>query len=614
MAFINRDFLGPSVMGWNSYSRLYQRFDRVWGKHIDGGIEVYDQVFIYWHKSSGYLPDTINGRPSPFQRLLNAVGMEYKELTKESNKGAEYVYFTFDWTKLTYTKPTASEIASKLNITIPLDEPFSLNVRYTGTFGDVVPTHFIFNPLATNLSTTNLSNYTTDAPTVIATLESNPVMYFANATVANSGTNINNTISNIQGTTSFSGSSTSPTPITIIRVNNGININSSLALLDNGTSFQKIGISNIKFKILDNKLKTVDIQYDITYKRIANTTSTSHVVSTIDTIAATIVNVRSSNSPLNRSNVKFIVEDNLLKKAIQEMDDSVITEYPITHNGKLRVDSASLMKRKEFGDLFAKTIKADYKEEDEEWYEVALAIILIVVAVVVTIMSFGASAGGLAALATALATGSAILSIGYIVYASIFPYAGDMIKLIGKFAQIIGIAASITGVFAFIQSAFNKLAAEAGKKALEEGAKKGASKQVLEQLKTTAINNYGVGDFINDMFNKWFDDVTTKLTNMFSFDSIANFKFGDLTGITLNDVSGWLDNLTTGMQLYNKFFDNDAKAEPVAEDQAVREDGVEPFFASLAMLDEVDALVKMDKIKTESFGGVLTDNLLIKMY
>lgn len=629
MSFIYRDLLTPSMQTWSMYARVYRRFDVYWGKTTINGVEVYIKEQVFWTEDAGYTPEIINDKKTSFRIFLDAIGIKYSELTKETNEGAEDVFFTLNWNNLQYTAPTTASIVNFINFNVPLyddtptppalatDTEFTLNVRYTGAFGNIAPNHFIYDPYSPDTPNTYLADYTTDADAVIQMLESDPLKYFANASLENAGITTTTAIQNIQTDGSTNTVNTQLiTPLTIVRVKDGKHINCCLALLDNGTVFTKVSYSNKSFKLVSNHVHTIDFQYDVTFRRIANTTTSSYVVGQVNQVAQQMsvpLDVLSYAAAMKT--FKYTSNDTIIKRAVRAMDPAPFSTADMLYQGYLRVDAAKAMPYKEFATMLTKALAVDYTEKDAEWYEIAVAIIMIIVTVVITIMTYGTGTGpALAMFATALGAGAATISVGYMIYATVFPYATDMIKLIGKFAQIIGYAASIVGGFAAIQTMFNKLRDVAIAKAVTEGAKTGASKEALKLIGTTTMENYGVGQFVNDLFGKFFDDVATKFTNIFSFDAISQFKFGDLTSITLNDVSGWLDNINTSLELYSTAFDNNTNRNAeVASDQAVKEEGIEPFLVSLAMLDEVDALVKVDKMKQESFGGILTENLLIKI-
>lgn len=608
MAFIYRDFLTPSIAEWNNYSMLYQRFKKAWGTHMEGSVKVYNRQLEFWNENSGLTTNTNT------KRFFNAIGIEYADLQKESYEGASRVFLTFDWSKLNFTALSLETIVYKINTTIPIDTEFTLQVRYTGSFKKVAPNHLIFNNTLGDNDLTNIGNYVTDPNEIIAMLESDPIAYFANGVDSAAGISVDTLTTSLimDPLNKLSTTPTSIAPLTIVQAK-GLNDIYSLALLDNNTDFVKVKVSNITYKITSNVPQTVDIQYNVTYKRIHNVTTTSTIVTRIKSIADSIASSYTKKS-FARPQLITLIEDTLLKTAIKSMDDTVYDTSVLLYNGYLRVDAAANMKRKDFGKMLTKVLKSDYDEVKAEWYEVLIAVILVVVAIVVGVISFGASVGGFSALASALALSSAVLSIGLMVYANIFPYAMDMIRLIGKFAQMIGLAASLLGILATVQSTFNKFAQAAGDRAAEEAAKTGTSKSVIEELKNKAIENYSIGDFIGDMFDQFFDSVTDKLSKMLDINKIFDFKFGDLSDITLKDVSGWLDNLKTGFDLYMKFFANSVQTTEDFKDQATKEDGIEPYYGSLAMLDEVDALSKMHIMIEDSHGGTKTERFLTTIY
>jgi hypothetical protein len=205
--------------------------------------------------------------------------------------------------------------------------------------------------------------------------------------------------------------------------------------------------------------------------------------------------------------------------------------------------------------------------------------------------------------AESLAAASATLVIGLIAFSMAFPYSTDNIKMIAGAAQIVGVAAAITGVFATITAAFNQFAERAGEKAVTEGASKEAA--------TSVVQNYGVRDFIIDYVKDWFSTKWDSVANLFSGQS---FTTDNLSKVTMNDVSGWINNMNEGLKMYFKFFGDKLPSDtPVSEDQVQRENGVQSIFVAQNMIDEKDALQRMDMLKNNSFGGQMTENYMAKI-
>ena len=124
MSFIYRDFYTPSLFKWNRASALYHKFDKVWGKSIIDGIEVYDSRLYYWNRSVR--------SDVPFKRFINALGIEYSTLQNASYKGVSNVYFTLDLAKYDYSAPEKAEVVEDLNSVFKVGDEFELYVHYTG--------------------------------------------------------------------------------------------------------------------------------------------------------------------------------------------------------------------------------------------------------------------------------------------------------------------------------------------------------------------------------------------------------------------------------------------------------------------------------------------------
>jgi hypothetical protein len=67
------------------------------------------------------------------------------------------------------------------------------------------------------------------------------------------------------------------------------------------------------------------------------------------------------------------------------------------------------------------------------------------------------------------------------------------------------------------------------------------------------------------------------------------------------------------MSLYNQVF-QDTQTPPVtSNEQSTKEDGLRGYFGALEMMNENDALYRMDMIKINQFGGAQTANVLAGM-
>lgn len=618
MSFINRDILTPSVFAWNRCSSIYHRFKKVWTTSTIDGVEVYDTRLTYY--SGGSVRTD-----KPFERFINALGVNKDDLQQDYS-GIEKAYFWLNSKKYILELPSRQAIADEINFRLPVDDTFELQIYYTGDNERIVTDHFT---LTDPLNPDSILSYAIDTTSITNTLLSNP-----KDLLTNSGSSVFTVpfISTVNDLNTGSSSVMLPTANTTSSINSvlpvtkvtfdtqTVNILSTIAVLDNGTTFENIGITQNPGTVQTLTSGTISYTYGftVTYKVINPVTTTSYIVDQVLDVLQSMKDSMTTTktlSPISRLNIAektTKVVDTSIKEAVMTLVDDPV-DSTIIHQGHFTVDGLRLMKRKEFVDLLGNVFDTGYVEEKASFWEKVLAVVLIVVAVVVGVITGGASAimsGELIAIATALAAASVTLALGQMLYMTAFPYATDMIRMIGKFAQIVGLLAMVTGIFAAIQNAFNTLAQKAGTKAAESAAKEGATKAMQQTLAEKAIQEYGLGDFIQDWFMEQFDTIASKITSVLDPN---NFSVKSLSDITMKDISGWMDNLDTSLKMFQQFFGEKPKQWTAEDDQAVKEDGVEAWYASKAMLDEVDALSKVDFMVQGNNGGEKTERLLSKI-
>lgn len=592
MSFIYRDFLTPARFEWNKASALYNRFTKVWGRSTINGIDVYDSNLVYWNG--------VVRSDTPFKRFINALGIEYAQLTEANYKGVTNVYFTLDPSKYVYTAPEKTAIVADLTSGFTVGDEFELYVHYSGETRRVVTSHWIQKPGTIGDS---ISDYTIDTVGIRNTLHSSPMKYFANATLESAGVlvpNSNVALSKLQQT----AKRTSPraTPVTRVEYDEDTtHLYATLALLDNGgvfaqqgtvynerTTVTKVGESDVYF----------EYSYKIKYKVVTVPTVDSYVVGQIDLLSnamATALNYKGGSIYA----ISNVATDTTLKEAVIAMNN--IEAVGLTYQGKLRVDAVAAMKRKDFVKMLGKIFGTGYTKKKAKWYEKVIAVVLIAVAVVVGVMSGGglaAVSSSLVSAAVALATTAAVLTIGMLVYASAFPNATDQTRMIGRVAQIVGLAAMVTGIMAGIQNAFQQAAKEAIKKGTIQ-----------------AAGEYTVQQFAKDMFTKLVDSIKGSVMDKINLITTpSSWSLPDLSSITMRDVSGWLDNLDFGMRTYMRFFGESRQYSTLTEnEQATKEDGVESIFLAYEMVDNNDALYRMDNMVKNNLGGQKTENFMTQI-
>lgn len=606
--------LTPSRWRWNSYSRLYHRFDNVWGKETIDGIEVYSPIMYYW---AGSLRSD-----KKFKLFINAIGIEYETLRTAKYEGVDNVYFKLEPNKYSYAPKDKEAVADDLNAEFSIDDEFELYVHYTGESRRILQNHYT---LKSGGNPDNIKDYTIDKDAIRAELESNPMKYFANAELVSAGVlrNTNRALSEL--VLAAAQKSPRPTPVTVVEYDeNTTSILATLALLDNGSMFQKLGISSeiVTVKNTTNTLVYFEYSYKVKYKVVAEALTTSYVVGQIDILSDRIADSLAYKGG-NIYAMSNHVIDTKLKEAVVSMNN--VEDLSLTYDGKLRVDAAANMKRKAFADMLSKSIGTGYTKKKSKWYEKALAIAIIVVSLVIGFllspvtggMSFAAA---LQAASLALAISAAVSSIGLMLYAAAFPYATDSIKLVGSFAQIAGLASMVTGVFSAIQQSWQAyIRAEGARLAAKQGAGV-ATEEGMKAAMAQATAEANLGGYVNYLFNNLANSFTGQVSNIVDsftsfFDGMTNPSQWTVPSLpTMNDVSGWIGNMNDALKMYMKFFgEKPLDLNSAESEQATKEDGVEPFYSSIAMIDEVDALHRLDFMIKNNNGGQMTENFLVKI-
>lgn len=593
-------------MSWNMSSALYHKFDRVWGRSTIDGIQVYDPILIYW---DGTVRSDV-----PFKRFINALGVEYNTLTSASYKGVENVYFKLDPGKYNYTAPEKAAIVIDLNSVFTVGQEFELFVHYTGTQTRVVNGHFVLK--SPELDPTKFESYTIDPVAIRSTLTSDPMRYFANAIAAPTGIPITQSslaaagVATLMEHTTTRFTQTTSAPLTVVEYDADIHhLYSTLALLDNGSMFVQQGTvydEMFNMTIGSSDLANYEYSYKIKYKVMTPAIVTSYIVTQIDILTNTLAFAIGSL----QGNLYVIANraiDTRLKEAAIAMNN--VEAVGLVYQGRLRVDAVAAMKRKEFAKMLGKIFGSDYTKQKTKWYEKVLAIVIIIIAIVVFYFTGGVGAaisGNLVALAVSLSLASMVLTVGMMLYAAAFPYATDQTRMIGRWAQIVGYAAAITGIMGAIQQSWKTYV-------LAEAAKQGGGVATEASL-ASAQANASIGGYLKFQFQQWMGGLTSSFSSFFDAISSPTQWGKSLSSITMNDVSGWLKTFDTAMKNYMKFFGDKVEGLTKSEDeQAIKEDGVEAFYATMAMVDEMDVLVKMDFMIRGNNGGEQTERFLTKI-
>jgi hypothetical protein len=601
MPIITADFLSPARHKQAQASAMYQRFRAVWGTTLVDGVEVFDEQLRWYKSGQGVRSDL------PFMRFINKMGVEYSTLTNNEFKRVDTCFFKLNASKYSYKPMDLSDIAADLSGAFAIGDEFEISVTYGGDLKRYVKTHRSHNTIN--------NTYYVDTAAIRATLHSDPLKYFANIALISAGEK--------DELLKLLRSVPNSSPVTKIEhdTTNIDRVYETLAVLDNGSMFEQIGgvyserVTGVDFSNPRMQGAIVaEYSYIVKYKVIALPTSSSHIVSMCSQVARAVYDTKNSNSKNYYIRTNHVI-DTKLKEAVLLMNNPSSTPY--FYKGFLRVDAVESMKRKDFVKLLIQCFDSGTKMQKAKWYEKVIAIVIIIIAIVIIVFTWwtgvGTAVGGsMIALGLGLMYASVFLTLSLLLFAQAFPYATDQIQMIGGAATIVGYAAMAVGFYNIINQAFIQSATQAGNQAaIAAAAQNGATSETIMAAYNSATSNYTVGMFVDGII----DGVKESVMSM--VDDIANASVSSigeaLSNITMGDVSGWMDNIGTGMSLYNQVF-QDTQTPPVtSNEQSTKEDGLRGYFGALEMMNENDALYRMDMIKINQFGGAQTANVLAGM-
>ena len=577
MSFIYRDSLSPARAKQQGRLALYRLFDNVWGKSTVDGIEVYDEK-LYWYQGSVRTD-------KPFLRFMGKLGTSLEKLQSNDFSKVNAVYFQLNTGKVAYVPQLLPEIAQKINGTFNVGDTVELFIHYGGETRRIVDSHW----------DTSGSEPIVNISAIEAELFSNPQKYFANNYLGSIGTQYSSSVP-YTWTSTLANKITNP--VTRVEYNEDTtSILATLALLDNGSVFSKVGSiydSIVSTTVMSDGSLTYELSFKVKYQKVANCTTSSYLATEIKKLMDAI----SSSLGYKNGNVyarSNQVSDTTLKQAVIAMNLAGEIEG-LTYAGRLRVDAVANMKKSEFVSILSKIIETGYDKKKTKWYQKAIGAVLIVGSIVAGLYTF-LQTGNVSA---ALAVTSTVAALGGYVYIKSFPNAVDVVKVIGQFATITGLLATLTGIYDAIQKSWQKY-----------------MEQALERETIKSAEEYTVSQYIGDVISNQVNSIAAKVQSWFTTDywaSVAD-KFTTsqgLSSITLNDVSGGLKNLETGLELYQKFFNPYKDLPSATDDQAQKQDGVESIYTAMDMIDEIDALYKMDYLMQTNEGGNITENFLVQ--
>lgn len=600
MPIIQYDFLTPARHKLAGATATYEMFKKVWGRSVIDGIEVYNGAMFYYQNGAGVRNDL------SFNRFINKIGIKRAALTDNDYTGIENAYFKLNASKYEYAPMDHIQIADDLSNAFAIGDEFEVAVSYGGDLKRFAAGYEVSG--------------TMDTLAIRTMLNSDKIKYFANASLTPAGDSFGDSI---QDFIANNNRTPATTPLTKLQYNEETNgkLYDVLAMLDDGTTFQQQGavyneeVRAIKTTDQYGNIAVVgEYSYIVKFKVI----STPLVGSFITEQCSLVAHALSVSMAYRGSQWFSLVNhapDTLIKEAVLLMNNP--SSNGAFYRGYLRVDYCAAIKRQEFVKILAKCFDTGYTKKKVKWWKKALAIVVIIIAIVIIVLTWWTGVGNVAggsmmALGLGLMYASVFLTLSMMLYASAFPEASDQIRMIGKAAVIVGYAAMVVGVWNLIQQSFNAAALDAANKAAIEAAQNGASSEAIMAAWNSTSSSFTVEMFVEGMIEGVKDSISSVFTSAgdLSVESVQ----ASFSNMTMGQVSGWMDNISTGMYYYNQFFSANPPAPYVASDaQSDKEVGVTGYYAAISMMDNTDALERMTLLKDNIVGGNMTKNLLAGM-
>lgn len=627
---IQREFISIPRAQAQGAIGVYNLFKKAWGKETIDGIQVYTHGMPY------VISNTLVASTA-YLRFLKKIGITQQSLLSKSYDGIEVALFWLNTGKANFTPKLDVDIAIDINNNYAIGDEIEVSVRYGGDLKRYVPSHW---------STLSDGSIAVDTASIQQELFSDPLKYFANIETVPSGEPHELSAPN-QAFAYEANSNTVPSTIPVVTIDYNPTTGSpmdTIALLDDGTTFEKIGIRNEVFKAVEttdqygNIAMVGEYSFIVKYRYKASALSSSTLVTRCkevsDALAQSLV--------YNGNNKYKIVNhgvDSKIKEAIY-LFNSYTASSPIFHNGRLRVDAVAAMKKKDFVKLLSKIFDhAESYTDNSHWYDIVIAIVIVIVAIVIIVLTWYAGGTyGWATLAEGLAYASAFMSIATLIYANMFPDATSQIRALGKVTQVIGYAAAITNIANMAINSTNIM--QQATAVLQAGsivAELTGNEDLSTILKLASAGTSFAGSsnaFKNVTFSKLSDGTASfsDITEKFATEVVASMKesanqivdkvstintssvITQSNSITIGDVSGWIKNLNTAMNMYMSMFTVPYQPTIGSELQSNREDAVNELYALHEILYENDMLDNLDMIMKRSGGDYQIQQFMSSIY
>lgn len=438
--------------------RLASRLKRMWGTHLDNGVEVYNETFQIW-------PGTESEGVKQVLKLLN---IPYADIANQSKDGLTSLYLRFNPDKTDTSSYSREALATILETEIPLGE--NREFQYTHT-DPSDPSKFVgwtAQEIAAYV-TANVSAVTTSGITSTQDLTDDNIDSFigpyliAEAGVDFSKELVSATVAAVSGT-----------------------------VAENGKT--------------ENYISGIQLRYK--YKRTGYLDDNSPIV--VDMYNDLMVSAEEQDAATRSVNLR-----RYLGRFREGKTDT------LWYNGKIRTESSRLLKKHDYTNLIFGSLDTGFTQKKSKgWLKILAIVIVIVVTVLTWNPGAGLAAGGALTatqVLTAVAVTAGAVTLALTVYSMILTKYGEAgsAAYVGRWIKVSGFVSMVAGVMSVFANLMKAMAAEA----VKEGAATAAVNGTEAAAMSNAIE-LGNG-MVVDMSNITAQNMIDGASNMFmqSFES-----------------------------------------------------------------------------------------------
>lgn len=494
--YIIHDRLTPHIQEYTHALRIKNTILRYWPTKVINGVKVMGKLFIY---NNGVIENKTT------EKLLPLLNISVEDLKKENWDGIENYYIYWQRLNLDYVL-TAEEIKTYIEIYSVLDETTGVS-----PWESAVVTYNPMRPISAYASDTEIINHLTTATSDsitftteqynsvteendsinrllgIALLDSSDLLFEKEYVITGKEIGSRNSLQSTNK--DYYGSTTNVTSRVILKANIEVRYRRKtvIDLLDVDIA----GFIDVVKKRLEATDDPIKMWNTLNYDTLVSIKQKINVASKENSINASLVNMYNDTVPVTEDDVNY------------------------NYLGKTYIKKSGLeaMKAKDFVPFFGKSLKTGYTEEEAEWWEKIIAIVIAIVVVVVSVFT-GLGAAGLGSLGALMGAASSTvfvfmgafalaLSIGTFLVQGLAMIAGErglhgFATYLGKVVNFLGVVSTIAGIVsvyvAFKTALAKQVAKEAAATSLKEAGKEVTAEALEAALKDVIIKDVALSE------------------------------------------------------------------------------------------------------------------------